>query len=177
LLTSQTRTIRYNPPLQYALTVFKLGTNYLPYLTSPTYFYTLPKVPAKLPFDFNVKSLPLTSPTLLSSVYAYNVLFFTRLTVTRMQFTGKGYRSYLSSRYTLTFSFGFSHVYYIYNYATVVKQLTKTKLIFISLDGTSMAKRTWNFYYAKPLNIFTWRGVRFRRQILRKKVGKVSLYM
>jgi len=126
----------YTPPLQFNLYVFYSGNGYLPYLISNNYFYSLPQFKSSAFFDLSVKTLPLPGNTALIRYFLNNLSLFTKLTVLRMQFTGKGYRSYLSSRYTLTFSFGFSHVYYIYNYTLVIKQLTKTKLIFIALDGT-----------------------------------------
>ena len=83
----------------------------------------------------------------------------------------------ISKRSTITFNFGFSHRYYIYNLNTVAVQLAKTKFMIYGLNFFNVLLKAKDFYYIKPLNIFTLRGIRFSKQIVFKKVGKVSLYM
>jgi hypothetical protein len=94
----------------------------------------------------------------------------------KFSFTGKGYRLICSKRNTITFNFGFSHMFYVYNIQIKPYHLSKTKLLFIGLNYFIMQSQTTQFFYVKPLNIFTWRGLRPLKKALRKKVGKVSLY-
>lgn len=94
----------------------------------------------------------------------------------KFSFTGKGYRLICSKRYTLTFNFGFSHLFYVYNIQIKPYHLAKTKLLFVGLNYFKLQKLTYDFFNVKPLNIFTWRGLRFSKGIFRKKVGKISLY-
>lgn len=92
-------------------------------------------------------------------------------------FTGKGYRLVQNARNTLAFSFGFSHIYYLYNPETLLYFRTKTRGYFLGLTNFILNKSITQLYIAKPINIYTGRGVRARKQVIRKKVGKVSLYM
>lgn len=105
--------------------------------------------------------------------FLFSYIFFIRIT-----FAGKGYRLNIAPNYknTITFSFGHSHLYYIYLLQLKPKKETKTKIIFFGLNQFLIKNELFSLYNAKPINIFTWRGLRFRKQILRKKIGKVSLY-
>ena len=103
--------------------------------------------------------------------------FFFKLFFILFFFIGKEYKLVISNRSTITFNFGFSHRYYIYNLNTVAVQLAKTKFMIYGLNFFNVLLKAKDFYYIKPLNIFTLRGIRFSKQIVFKKVGKVSLYM
>ena len=95
-----------------------------------------------------------------------------------VSFAGKGYRLNITSpsRGTTTFNFGHSHLYYVYFHQILPRKETKTRLIFFGLNNFILRESTSALLAAKPINIFTWRGLRYRRDSLRKKVGKVSLY-
>lgn len=105
-----------------------------------------------------------------------NTFMSTRLHFRKFSFTGKGYRLICSKRYTITFNFGFSHMYYIYNIQLKPYHTSKTRVLFIGLNYFILRALTSTFFYVKPVNIFTWRGLRPLKAPLRKKVGKVSLY-
>lgn len=64
----------------------------------------------------------------------------------------------------------------MYSFFTSVKFLSKTTVFVFGLlqkdvDVISLAVKN-----LRPINIFTGRGVRFSKQIVYKKVGKVSSY-
>jgi hypothetical protein len=105
-----------------------------------------------------------------------HIIMFNYINTMKVLFNGKGYRAYLSSRKTLTFSFGYSHLYYVYNLNVHIVHLTKTKFLFYGLNYFLTRRLALKFFKTKSLNIFTLKGVRFKKQIFRKKIGKLSLY-
>jgi hypothetical protein len=101
---------------------------------------------------------------------------FFRLLLFKMQFTGKGYKMVVASRYTITISFGHSHRNYFYFWFVRPYKIAKTRFIFFGLNYFLLKQTIQTVYNSKPLNIFTLRGLRFRRQCIFKKTGKISLY-
>ena len=103
-------------------------------------------------------------------------VFFSLRTVT-FSFTGKGHKLVSNINTTLAFSFGHSHIYYLYNPEVMLKFRTKTRGFFLGLTLFTVREALFQLFAAKPINIFTGRGVRARRQLIFKKIGKLSLYM
>ena len=60
-----------------------------------------------------------------------------------------------------------------YNY---VRFLSKTSIIIYGLDKYKISKTAKMVKIVRPINIFTAKGMRFTRQILYRKTGKVSSY-
>lgn len=94
----------------------------------------------------------------------------------KIRFKGKGYYMYKSSRNTIAPQFGYAHRVYVYAHATSVKFLSKTKIVLFGLSKNDVLKASYGIKATKPINIFTGRGVRFARQIIYRKTGKVSSY-
>lgn len=94
----------------------------------------------------------------------------------KIRFKGKGYYMYKNLRNTIAPQFGYAHRVYVYAQATSVKFLSKTKIILFGLSKTDTLLASYQLKRVKPVNIFTGRGVRFARQILYRKTGKVSSY-
>jgi len=107
------------------------------------------------------------------SVWFY---FFFIVKSFKVKFFGKGYRTYLLKRNTLTFNFGYSHLYFLYYFQTIPILLSKFKLVFFGLNYFILRNDVFQFVYTRYYNLFTSKGVRFIKQYIRKKVGKVSLY-
>jgi ribosomal protein L6P/L9E len=59
---------------------------------------------------------------------------------------------------------------------TSVKFLSKTSIIVFGFELSDLVTVALGIKKMRPINIFTGRGVRFSRQIIYKKVGKVSSY-
>lgn len=95
---------------------------------------------------------------------------------TKIKFKGKGYYIYKSYRNTVTPQFGYSHRLYLYTYFTRVKFLTKTSLIIFGVNKNDINITSHKLFDWRPLNIFTGRGVRFAKQTIYKKAGKISSY-
>ena len=170
-------------PNNWKLSVLKRGFKCF-YFVTDVYFFSF-SIPANL-FNFKINrqissitfysqlNLPDTKGTVLllnSIVNSFSQLFFIKL-----RFKGKGYYLYKNSRNTITPQFGYAHRIYKYNYMTVVKFLSKTKVFFFGLSKNDLFKLTASLKSIRPVNIFTGRGVRFSKSIVYKKTGKVSSY-
>merc|ERR1711990_1367785 len=91
---------------------------------------------------------------------SYVLHSFTLFNFHKIKFKGKGYYLYKSRRNTLAPQFGYSHRLYIYSFFTLVRFLTKTKLVVFGLIKNDLIKSTLNLKTKRPINIFTGRGVR-----------------
>lgn len=94
----------------------------------------------------------------------------------KIKFKGKGYYLYKNLRNTITPQFGYSHRIYFYSFFLRTTFLTKTKVFFFGFNKLDLLKVILNLKSKRTINIFTGRGVRFSRQIVYKKTGKVSSY-
>jgi ribosomal protein L6P/L9E len=94
----------------------------------------------------------------------------------KIRFKGKGYYIYKNYRNTVAPQFGYAHRVYVYAQAVSVKFLSKTKVLLFGLSKKDILAVGRNLKIVKPINIFTGRGVRFARQIIYRKTGKVSSY-
>lgn len=171
-------------PFKWSLILLNNTNSRVIYLYSTTYYliFRLPNFFKNFIFDLN------TSLIVIHNIYENN---FTKLYLNYIQklitllnnpyflkikFKGKGYYIYKNKRNTITPQFGFAHRNYIY--ASWIKVIFRTKTS-ILLFGTSIQDILQISYQVKnlrPINIFTGRGVRFNRQVIYKKTGKVSSY-
>jgi len=160
------------------------SNNKVLYLFSKLYFFKINFLNSNLKWFFDKQSntlrlsnlytpnfFKLYMNLLLNIFYSFSKLFFLKL-----KFKGKGYYIYKNSRNTITSQFGHSHRIYIYSIFISVKFLTKTTVFLFGSSKTDILTTGYLIKKAKPINIFTGRGVRFSRQIIYKKTGKVSSY-
>jgi len=103
--------------------------------------------------------------------YSFSKLFFRKLKI-----RGKGYYIYKNYRSTITHQFGHSHRWYIHAFFITVKFLNKTTVFLFGSSKRDIFAVSQTIRRSKFYNIFTGRGVRFSRQIIYKKTGKVSTY-
>ena len=94
----------------------------------------------------------------------------------KIKFKGKGYYIYKNKRSTITPQFGFAHRHYIYAFYVAVKFRSKTSIMLYGLSPKDLTLVGLQIKSLRPINIFTGRGVRFNRQSIYKKTGKVSSY-
>lgn len=94
----------------------------------------------------------------------------------KIKFKGKGYYIYKNSRNTITPQFGYAHRIYIYSFFLNVKFLSKVSILVFGFSKNDIADIIHSIKSTRPINIFTGRGVRFSREIIYKKQGKVSSY-
>lgn len=106
-----------------------------------------------------------------------NIFFsFTKVFFKKLKFKGKGYYIYKTIRNTVATQFGHSHMSRLFNFNVGLKFISKTMVLFYGINKNDLVLRSKLFYSKKPINIFTGRGIRFSRQIIYKKTGKVSSY-
>jgi hypothetical protein len=162
----------------------KEKNQYIIYVYSDTYFVTFSPT-----FLTKVFFLSLQTDTLFLSQRFYSWSYthylnslkemFRSLTSVRfvkMKFKGKGYYVYKNFRHTLAPQFGYYHKIYVYAFNVSVKFLSKTSVLLFGLSKNDLLTVGYDFRSKKPMNIFTGRGVRFSRQVVYKKTGKVSSY-
>mgnify|MGYP000319989144 CR=1 FL=1 len=174
------------PNWNYSLVVsksshFKFKTLYF-YTTSYFFNITLPIDFANFKFDRGSRmfffTIRLSSNYLKPYLNLVKLLFqvFYKPLFLKLKFKGKGYYIFKNQRNTITPQFGFSHRIYVYSYSTVVKFLTKTKVFLFGLSQRDLLTSGYSIKAMRPINIFTGRGVRFSKQLVYKKTGKVSSY-
>ena len=153
-------------------------------MLSPTYFFKipLPKNFTNISFDVNTNIIKINTLYInnnyrlfwkflnesLKTLYRPNFL--------KLKFKGKGYYIYKNKRNTITPQFGYAHRLYLYSYFTSVKFLSKTSILVFGYKLQDLKQIGIGIKSMRPINIFTGRGVRFSKQIIYKKVGKVSSY-
>ena len=151
---------------------------------SKTYFFILPLPHYVYNINFNLQ----TNSLFLDFIYRNNfyslfwtlfrrVFFqFTRTFFKKIKFKGKGYYSYRNSRNVFALQFGYSHIIRLYFYFVHAKFLAKTSILLFGINALNLTIAGFRFFYVRPINIFTSRGIRFSRQIVYKKTGKISSY-
>lgn len=175
----------YKPSHWQALVVKHCNTNqYSIFFYSKVYYFkvSLPSTLHKLTYDANSNSFLIH--TLYINVNYRLFLTYLNLTFTsfykpffrKIKFKGKGYYIYKNKRNTITPQFGYSHRLYLYSYFVSVKFLSKTSIFVFGLLKNDVIKTSLGIKSMRPINIFTGRGVRFSREVIYKKVGKVSSY-
>lgn len=103
--------------------------------------------------------------------YSFNFFFYKKI-----KFKGKGYYMYKNFRNTLALQFGYSHKLRLYLFKINLKFLSKTSILIFGVNKLDLVKSFTGIKSIKPVNIFTGKGVRFARQIVYRKTGKVSSY-
>jgi hypothetical protein len=154
------------------------------YIYSKTYFLVLPLPTYKRGIAFNTNCSLFTLNTLYTNVYSRLLFktFYSYLTIfslpifKKLKFKGKGYYIYKNYRNTVTPQFGHSHRIYVYSFFTSIKFLSKTSILLFGINKSDICKSSQQIKQLRPINIFTGRGVRFSKQIIYKKAGKISTY-
>ena len=126
-----------------------------------------------------ISIIPLVSNSFYATFFThYNTVLHTfyKPTFKKLKFRGKGYYIYKNIRNTIAPQFGYSHRLYIYSYFNHVKFIGKTKIILFGLVKEDVITAALTLKHKRDINIFTGRGVRFARQVVYKKQGKVSSY-
>lgn len=137
---------------------------------------------ARILFDVSVNSLELTFryknnfyslywKTFKAILYSFSKVFFKKL-----RFRGKGFYIYKNSRNTVAMQFGYSHRVRVQLYFLSLKFITKTSIFLYGINKQNLARSSFMLKNVRPINIFTGKGIRFTRQIVYKKTGKVGSY-
>lgn len=158
--------------------------NHQIFLYSKNYFIKIIILETKpvIYYDFNTNQLFVNLLFISNYRHFYEKIIsvfqnnLTKPIFTKIKFKGKGYYIYKNYRNTITPQFGYSHRLYLYSFYTHVKFLNKTTLICFGLNINSVENISSTLFNWRPVNIFTGRGVRFAKQLIYKKSGKISSY-
>lgn len=158
--------------------------NKLLYIHSDVYYFKVPLISNYLLWNYDQTSSSLHLSNQYTTVshrtyftriteifYSFSRLFFRKLKI-----KGKGYYIYKNYRNTITHQFGHSHRWYIHAFFVTVKFLNKTTVFLFGSSKHDVFIVGHTIRKSKFINIFTGRGVRFSRQVVYKKTGKVSTY-
>jgi hypothetical protein len=151
------------PLFQFNFLIFKsskfINNLLVIFLSSPVYFIYLPlhNFTTLLLFltKYRVNFVKITSLISGSDFIGSTLSSFFTLSFLRFSFSGKGYRVLLSKNFVLTFSFGFSHLYYFYSNMVKVILSTKTKGYLLGLNSFLLVNNLNSLVGIKPINIFT----------------------
>lgn len=154
------------------------------YIFNSIYFFLLPisKKFLFLNYDYNLNFINFKFIFLNNFYFIFfnfykNIFFsFSKLFFIKIKFKGKGYYIYKNNRNTIALQFGYSHLYYLYSFFITVKFLTKTNILMFGINKNDITYSSNMLYKIKPINIFTGKGIRFSRQIIYRKTGKISSY-
>lgn len=154
------------------------------YLYSKLYYFKVVLLNKLLNVGYDVQTFTITLR--FKATFGNYVPFFNHLKlnfhflllpfICKLKFKGKGYYLFKNKRNTITPQFGFSHRIYVYAFSVIVKFLNKTTVFLFGLSKKDVLKISYKVKSVKKINIFTGRGVRFSKQVVYKKVGKVSSY-
>ena len=109
--------------------------------------------------------------------YMFKLFFtFSKPVFLRLKFKGKGYYIFKNKRNTITPQFGYAHRIYIYSFFIYVKFLRKTSILIFGLNFFDILFISYKCLSKRYINIFTGRGIRFSRQYIYRKKGKISTY-
>lgn len=179
--------IKFYVPTNWNFLIVKTDKNFeilKIFLFSTTYFFVMPflqtfsrvyyeKQSGVIAFSFHFKNnyFQLFWTYFKPLFYGFSKIFYKKL-----KFKGKGYYIYKNSRNTIALQFGYSHLIHLYSFLINVKFLTKTIILMFGINNKNVFNRAHALFKLKPINIFTGKGIRFSRQILYKKTGKISSY-
>lgn len=154
------------------------------YLYSYSYFFISPFSTKFLMIRYDVQTHSLILQFLFTNNffklffnYFKNLLYsFTKIFFRKLKFKGKGYYIFKNYRNTIALQFGYSHMLYVYSFFVTVKFLSKTSVFMFGINKINLLNRSNALYKLRPINVFTGKGIRFSRQIVYRKTGKISSY-
>ena len=184
--THQLKKITFFIPWFYSVSILKNSKLSLYYIHLANYYifitFFLPKNFSKIIFEKETNSIYYVSLKSNNFVKAYLLSVsrvfssFSKLFFNKLKFKGKGYYIYKNLRNTIAPQFGYSHRIYVYSWYNNVKFISKSSLVLFGLYLEDINSASLSLQSFRKINIFTGRGVRFARQTLYTKPGKISTY-
>lgn len=96
----------------------------------------------------------------------------------KIKFKGKGFKIKFNKKLKLIkFYFGKSHITIFKLKKIKLKKITKYKFILKNLNFMKLKTNAMKITKIKPVNVYTLRGIRLSKQIIRKRKGKKSSYI
>ncbi len=142
------------------------------------------KLPMQLPAAFITPHSHISKISHNSLRECHAFLFFQQMLLNlsfiiffkKIKFKGKGYYMYKNKRNGISFRFNYAHRNYRYVPMLFIKVRSKNSLIFCNSNYNILHASLITIRNVRSINIFTNRGIRFSRQIVRKKTGKISSF-
>jgi hypothetical protein len=177
-------TFFYFPSIWSFVFCLQNKTQYVLFLYSQTYysFFPIPLYASNLILDLQMNSIGIelfyrnAFYGLFCNFFKKVFFQFSQIFFKKIKFKGKGYYAYKNYRNVFALQFGYSHIIRRYFYFINAKFLAKTSIFLFGINQSYIFKAAYRFFFVKPINIFTSRGIRFTRQIVYKKTGKISSY-
>lgn len=98
----------------------------------------------------------------------------------KLKFKGKGYYMYRNNRNTITPQLNHAHRILTYSFYVAVRFFkrgtVRRSIVLIGRLKNHLHNAAWSIRQMRRQNIFTGRGVRFARDVIYKKPGKISTY-
>lgn len=180
------QTFLYIPPLWDFFLIQKKNNNDLKniFIFSDTYFASIPVSSNFLSIKYYNDSKVINFCfSFVNTFYRYfwnhiKIVFysFSKIFFRKLKFKGKGYYIYKNIRNTIALQMGYSHIIRLYAFKVHVKFTAKTVIFTFGLNKKNLTVHGFSLKKLKPINIFTGRGIRFSRQIVYRKTGKMSAY-
>lgn len=96
----------------------------------------------------------------------------------KIKFKGKGFKIKFNKKLKLIkFYFGRSHMTFFKLNKIKLKKVTKYKFVLKGLNFSKLKRKSSEITWIKPVNVYTLRGIRLSKQIIRKRKGKKSSYI
>jgi ribosomal protein L6P/L9E len=96
----------------------------------------------------------------------------------KIKFKGKGFKIKFNKKLKIIkFYFGRSHMTFFKLKKIKLKKITKYKFILKNLNLSKLKANSMKITRIKPINVYTLRGIRLSKQIIRKRKGKKSSYI
>ena len=96
----------------------------------------------------------------------------------KIKFKGKGFKiKYNKKLKLIKFYFGRSHMTFFKLKKIKLKKINKYKFFLRNFNYNWLKKKAIEITKIKPVNIYTLRGIRLSRQIIKKRKGKKSSYI
>jgi len=96
----------------------------------------------------------------------------------KIKFKGKGFKIKFNKKLKIIkFYFGKSHITLFKLRKIKLKKITKYKFILKNLNFMKLKTNATKITKIKPINVYTLRGIRLSKQIIRKRKGKKSSYI
>lgn len=180
------RTYFHIPPFWSFFLISKKNVNFIQniFVFSDNYYFSVPVYAEIVDTRFHA-----SSRTLKFFFFSYNsfyrkfwkliykfFLMFSKVFFKKLKFKGKGYYIYKNIRNTIALKMGYSHLIRLYAFIVHMKFTAKTTIFMFGVNEENSRNRGNALRRLKPINIFTGRGIRFSRQIVYRKPGKMSTY-
>ena len=119
-------------------------------------------------FDKELNTL-VYNTTVAAAAFIKNIWYYA---FSKIKFTGKGFKVKKTKKQNLNFFFYHSHINILILKNVLVKKLSKNKLLILTKTDQLKKKLELQILQIKPINIYTKRGLRLSRVIIKKRTGK-----